>query len=149
MTGTLISAPEQMYMERSSTFEYNLKVQTPLPECESATQITKDTETLTQPKRNQPSPQAEGTQYMKQKVTVLKSDQVRMGGSVCLGLQATPGRVGLAPVKPKASAQADHRPAPQQARILESNDEYAIIEVTCSCGAKSHIQCNYAAMTKA
>jgi len=86
---------------------------------------------------------------MHQKVSVIKGDRIKMGRSICLGLQAAPGRVGLAPVRSSASARTEHRPGPQQARILESNDEYAIIEVTCSCGAKSHIQCNYASMTKA
>ncbi|MBE0534101.1 MAG: hypothetical protein IH624_00425 [Phycisphaerae bacterium] len=89
----------------------------------------------------------------KDKVRVIKGDQVRMCGSVCLGLQATSGCTRLIPVGSSASARMPagrkDAPAPQQARILESNDEYAIIEVTCSCGAKSHIQCNYASMTKA
>jgi len=85
---------------------------------------------------------------MKHRVKVLKGDQVRMRGSVCLGLQAAPGHKGTAPVRPSTSARAGLRAAPQQAKIIESNDEYAIIEVTCACGAKSHIQCNYASMTK-
>jgi len=86
---------------------------------------------------------------MNEKVRVIKGDRVRMCGSVCLGLEAAPGHAGAAPVRPSASARADTRsPAAQQARILESNDEYAIIEVTCSCGAKSHVQCNYASLTK-
>jgi hypothetical protein len=33
---------------------------------------------------------------------------------------------------------------PIQARIVESNSDYAILEIVCSCGCKTHIQCNYA-----
>lgn len=74
-------------------------------------------------------------------VTVLKSAQVLVSGSVRL----EPGDVA-APVRTTASAQTDAHP--QQARIIESNDEYAVIEVICGCGGKSHIQCNYAPLTQ-
>ena len=36
----------------------------------------------------------------------------------------------------------------QQAHILESNDEYAIIEIVCSCGRKTSVQCNYSELSK-
>ena len=77
-------------------------------------------------------------------IKVLKSDQVKVSGTVRL----TPG--GAAPVRTASSAQADTSAGvPEQARIVESNNEYAIIEVTCGCGAKSHIQCNYSGIDKA
>jgi hypothetical protein len=31
----------------------------------------------------------------------------------------------------------------QEARIVESNDEYAVIEIVCGCGGKSFVQCNF------
>lgn len=79
-------------------------------------------------------------------VKVVKNNQVQVSGSVCLTPTSTAGTLRLKP----ATSQTDVQTAqvPQEARIIESNNEYAIIEVTCSCGAKSHIQCNYAEMTK-
>ena len=67
-------------------------------------------------------------------IKVLKKDKVKVGGSVQL--------------KGGAGGGSNSGPAPsgttaQQARIVESNNEYAIIEITCSCGQKTHVQCNY------
>ena len=72
-------------------------------------------------------------------IQVLKSAQVSVKGSVRLG---TGG--GAAPVRTSSSTQANTGTGVHEARIVESNSEYAIIEITCDCGAKSHIQCNYA-----
>ena len=75
------------------------------------------------------------------RIRVLKSDQVKVSGTVRL----TPG--DGAPVRTTFSAQADGPRAeavPQSARIVESNSDYAVIEVVCSCGVKNHIQCDYA-----
>lgn len=73
------------------------------------------------------------------RVQVIKREQIALAGSVCVTDSGT------------ASAKTGDRlrtpgacGTPQQARVVESNSEYAIIEVTCSCGGKSHIQCNYA-----
>ena len=30
-----------------------------------------------------------------------------------------------------------------QVRIVENNPEYAIVEITCSCGVKTQVQCDY------
>jgi hypothetical protein len=74
-------------------------------------------------------------------VKVMKKNGVAVGGSVRIG----PG-IGRAPVRTNTASRACPPTAgvPQQARIIESNAEYAIIEITCACGTKSHIQCNYA-----
>jgi hypothetical protein len=74
------------------------------------------------------------------RVQVLKHHQVEVSGSLCLQPS------GTASVRSSATAKAGAPAAgqPQQARVVESNSEYAIIEVICSCGGKSHIQCNYA-----
>jgi hypothetical protein len=32
---------------------------------------------------------------------------------------------------------------PAQARIVESNSDYVILEMVCGCGRKSFVQCNY------
>lgn len=66
-------------------------------------------------------------------IRVLKKGQVRFGGSVQLE-----GGAGV--VEPSSGPGG---PTAQEARIVESNNEYAIIEITCSCGQKTHVQCNY------
>ena len=73
---------------------------------------------------------------------LIKKDQVRVGGTACVGSGEK-----SAPVRsltPSGAVPSE----PIQARIVESNTDYAIIEVTCSCGQKSHIQCNYVNTTK-
>jgi hypothetical protein len=75
--------------------------------------------------------------------TVLKKNQVQTGGSVRL----TRGG-GNAPVRTLPSGQTAAPAVPQEARVIESNNEYAIIEVKCSCGQTMHIQCNYAHLTQ-
>ena len=68
---------------------------------------------------------------------LIKKEQIRVGGTVRIGIGEK-----NAPVRPLTpSGAVPHEP--MQARIVESNTDYAIIEVTCSCGQKSHIQCNY------
>lgn len=81
---------------------------------------------------------------------VVKSEHVKVSGSVTLGPSLSGGWLGLNPVRRPVPSSSEPAAAgvPQEVRIIESNNEYAIIEVTCSCGAKSHIQCNYADMTK-
>lgn len=77
-------------------------------------------------------------------VKILKAEHVVISGSVRLEIG------GVAPVRTASSDQADtFAGVPEQARIVESNNEYAIIEVTCSCGAKSNIQCNYSGIAEA
>lgn len=78
------------------------------------------------------------------RVQVLKHHRVQVSGSVCLSPAADGGpRPGG-----QSRAQVQRTGTPQQARVVESNSEYAIIEVTCSCGSKTHIQCNYAHLTE-
>ncbi|MBN1125646.1 MAG: hypothetical protein JXA82_11605 [Sedimentisphaerales bacterium] len=78
-------------------------------------------------------------------VTILQAEKVRVHGTVLL-----PTRAPEAPVRTAAPTQApSHAPVlPQQARVIESNTEYAILEVVCSCGAKMHLQCNYGNIAK-
>ena len=73
------------------------------------------------------------------KVTkVLKNNQVVVDGSVKLGL-------GVCCVAASGDGLANKvQSVAQEARIIESNSEYAVIEIICSCGGKNHIQCNYA-----
>jgi len=71
-------------------------------------------------------------------IKVLKKDKVKVGGSIQLEGGTGGGNSGSTPSGTAA----------QQARIVESNNEYAIIEITCSCGQKTHVQCNYSQLTE-
>jgi len=68
-------------------------------------------------------------------VTLLKADTVKMAEQSVV-------------IDPCASAAASAGGAAgdstaQEARIVESNDEYAVIEIVCGCGGKSFVQCNF------
>ena len=76
-------------------------------------------------------------------IEVIKGDQIQFSGTVHLAAG------GIAPGRSEMSGRTDNcknnaAAKVQQARIIESNSEYAILEITCGCGSKSHIQCNYA-----
>ena len=71
-------------------------------------------------------------------ITVVKNDQVVVNGNICIKLGATAD----SPVQ-SVDSQSMGPGEIEQARVIESNEQYAIIEIMCSCGAKSHIQCNY------
>jgi hypothetical protein len=71
---------------------------------------------------------------------LIKNNQIRVGGTACVGAgeKSAPVRSST-PCVPSGAVPSE----PMQARIVESNTDYAIIEVTCSCGQKTHVQCNY------
>ena len=66
---------------------------------------------------------------------VMKSDEMEMNGTAHI----EPGVGTVAPSGPIGVNGG----AIQQVRIIESNDSHAILELTCSCGCKSRVQCNY------
>ena len=71
-------------------------------------------------------------------VKVVKNEQVVVDGNVCIKLGS-----GIEAVAVSTVGQSIGPGDIEQARVIESNEQYAIIEIICSCGAKSHIQCNY------
>lgn len=66
---------------------------------------------------------------------VLKADHVKLEGQLQLDL------VTAQPDIPKAQNAASAAP---RARILENQPEFAIIEITCPCGTKTNLRCEYA-----
>jgi len=62
---------------------------------------------------------------------VIKSDQMKMDG--------------IAHIEPAGGAVvfSEAAGAVQQVRIIESHDSHAVLELICSCGCKSRVQCNY------
>ena len=61
---------------------------------------------------------------------VLRADHVKLEGQLQLDL-LTPNAQNTASAAPKA-------------RILENQPEFAIIEITCPCGTKTNLRCQYA-----
>lgn len=65
---------------------------------------------------------------------ILKSDNVKLEGLVHLDA----AQPGISAAQKRTAALA----APQ-ARIVENQSEFAVIEITCCCGAKMHLRCEY------
>ena len=74
------------------------------------------------------------------RIRLVKHDRVDVNGSIHLG----PAGSVAAPV-PQVAAISDPslHSQMQEARLVESTAEYAILEVVCGCGCKSQIQCHY------
>jgi hypothetical protein len=51
--------------------------------------------------------------------------------------------IELVPVEPGDSKQAPAALVEPQVRILESKSEFSVIEITCSCGEKINLRCDY------
>lgn len=67
---------------------------------------------------------------------VLKADNVKMEGRFQLGLDQA-----AASLQPKPRSTAVVEP---MAHIVENYPEFAVVEVTCSCGEKMRLKCEYA-----
>jgi len=68
---------------------------------------------------------------------VLKSSEVEVEGKVSLDLG------GIVTLGQNASHQTPVPGAPAKVRVLENQKDYAVMEVTCSCGRKTVIRCDY------
>jgi hypothetical protein len=66
---------------------------------------------------------------------VLKKDEVTVEGQRHLDIAG--GRINMQ----QGRAGIVGEP---QARVVESSAEFAVIEVTCGCGRKTHLRCRYA-----
>jgi len=68
---------------------------------------------------------------------VLKSSEVEVEGKFSLDLAGvvTPG--------PNARNQTKAPDTPAKVMVLENQKDYAVMEVTCSCGRKTVIRCDY------
>ncbi len=67
---------------------------------------------------------------------ILKKDDVELDGQYQLNLEPGDCKV-LEPERPRATLSEPH------ARIIENQPGYAVIEVTCSCGTKVCLKCEY------
>ena len=67
---------------------------------------------------------------------VLKADEVALDGSLSLSMDAVA-------TQDRSSPQSV--PSNSRIRITENHPEYAVLEVTCSCGKITYVRCDYAA----
>ena len=68
---------------------------------------------------------------------ILKSDDVKLEGQFHLDVaQVNSAKGGI--------RQAGSALAVPQARVVENYPEYAVIEITCTCGAGMYLRCEYA-----
>ena len=70
----------------------------------------------------------------KTETNILKSSDVKIEGRFHLNVDPGP--------RP-APPQRKNRDLPPQVRIVEKHPEFAVLELTCSCGNKSYIRCEY------
>ncbi len=66
---------------------------------------------------------------------ILKADHVELEGRFHLE---------VAQPQPGQAKTKDVTLAAPQVSIVESQPEFAVIEITCSCGTKTHLRCQYA-----
>lgn len=66
---------------------------------------------------------------------VLKRNSVKLEGRFRLGAGQTPTG---------SENRTNITSATAQANIVQNNAECAVLEVTCCCGTKTHIRCEYA-----
>lgn len=65
---------------------------------------------------------------------IIKSDQVKLEGRLQLDVPQ---------VQPNLPKGATTAPVTQQAHIVESHPEFAVIEIICSCGRSTYLKCEY------
>jgi hypothetical protein len=70
---------------------------------------------------------------------ILKSNEVKLEGQFHLDAANAGSDM------PRQQAAASSTP---QVRVLENNTEYAVIEVTCCCGRKMSLKCDYTGATE-
>ena len=65
---------------------------------------------------------------------VLKADTVKIKGTYRLDINRPAGRM------PNAGNTVSAAP---QVRIVEKNDDFAVVELMCSCGTRTCVRCEY------
>jgi hypothetical protein len=65
---------------------------------------------------------------------VIKSNDVKLEGRF---------RLDVGQGVPNSASEKNATLSPAQVRIVENHPEFAVLEVTCGCGAKTHIRCEY------
>jgi hypothetical protein len=66
---------------------------------------------------------------------IIKASDIKIEGKFTLD---------LVPIEPGSSKQTATALVEPQVRIVESKPEFSVIEITCSCGEKMSLRCEYA-----
>jgi len=65
---------------------------------------------------------------------ILKSENIKVEGRFQLGLEKP---------DPKSVGQRNGTHNTMAAKIVETKPEFAVLEITCSCGTTTHVRCEY------
>lgn len=65
---------------------------------------------------------------------ILKGENIKVEGQFQLGLEQS---------APNSVVQRNKTHNTAQAKVVETNPEFAVLEITCSCGTKTHVRCEY------
>ncbi len=68
---------------------------------------------------------------------ILKADSFEISGIYKITLTGSQGTPASGPVPSQPQFQPE-------ANVVERHPEYAVIEITCSCGSKMYVRCDYA-----
>ena len=71
---------------------------------------------------------------------ILKSNDVKLQGRF---------QLDMAHISTKTAKSQNSTLAAPQVRIVEKHSEFAVIEITCSCGTITHLKCEYAEVEQA
>jgi hypothetical protein len=71
--------------------------------------------------------------------SVIKNDDVKIGGKLRLGSAMS----SAAPHGTSAVSQAAPSVGGASARLVRTASDHAVVEVTCPCGAKTTLRCNF------
>lgn len=74
---------------------------------------------------------------------ILKSSEVKLEGQIRLDPRCLPAQARVYS-REGGGGDSDSIGAQAGVRIIESNPEFAVIEVVCCCGAKTYLKCQYA-----
>jgi hypothetical protein len=65
---------------------------------------------------------------------IIKSENIKVEGQF---------RLEIGPSALNSVRQKNNTHNTTQAKIVETNPEFAVLEITCSCGTKTHVRCEY------
>jgi hypothetical protein len=75
---------------------------------------------------------------MENSARIIKGSNVKLEGTFRLDTG-----MSKSPAAKESSAPGTQAAPAVQAKIIESNPQYAVIEVVCSCGTRTQIRCEY------
>jgi hypothetical protein len=75
---------------------------------------------------------------------ILKSNQIKVDGKMRLDLVNSPAASQKSGGSNVNNVNSNNLQTDPQVRIVDSQSSFAVIEITCSCGEKIFLKCQYA-----